>query len=61
VKYDLTLTPNLTSFTFQGEETIDIEVAQPTAQIMLNATELQIQAVQLTLADGSVLSPTKID
>ena len=40
VKYHISLSPNLTTFTFAGEETIEIEVQQPTSQIVLNAAEL---------------------
>jgi puromycin-sensitive aminopeptidase len=51
VKYQVSLSPNLTGFTFAGEETIEIEVHQPTSQIVLNAAELEIQEVYL-LRDG---------
>jgi len=43
VKYHIRLSPNLTAFTFAGEETIEIEISQPTSQIILNAAELEIQ------------------
>src|SRR5918996_892760 len=51
VKYQVSLSPNLTAFTFAGEETIEIEVHQPTSQIVLNAAELEIQEAYL-LRDG---------
>ena len=51
VKYHIRLSPNLTAFTFAGEETIEIEVSQPTSQIVLNAAELEIQEAYL-LRDG---------
>jgi puromycin-sensitive aminopeptidase len=51
VKYRITLSPNLTDFTFAGEETIDIEVSQETSQIVLNAAELEIHEAYL-LRDG---------
>jgi puromycin-sensitive aminopeptidase len=51
VKYRISLSPNLTAFTFAGEETIDIEVTRPTSQIVLNAAELEIQEAHL-LRDG---------
>jgi puromycin-sensitive aminopeptidase len=51
VTYRITLSPNLTAFTFAGEETIDIEVSQPTSQIVLNAAELEIQEAHV-LRDG---------
>src|SRR5919106_3027842 len=54
VKYQVSLSPNLTAFTFAGEETIEIEVSQPTSQIVLNAAELEIQEAYL-LRDGQRL------
>lgn len=47
LKYRITIRPNLKSFTFSGEETIDIEVRKPTSQIVLNAAELEIQEAHL--------------
>src|SRR5918996_4384708 len=46
-KYDMTLAPNLLECTFTGAETIDIEVHQSTAQIILNAAELDIHEAYL--------------
>jgi puromycin-sensitive aminopeptidase len=51
VKYQITLSPNLTDFTFAGEETIEIKVKQPTSHIVFNAAELEIQEAYL-LRDG---------
>jgi puromycin-sensitive aminopeptidase len=42
VAYRISLAPDLTAFTFAGEETIDVEVSQATSQIVLNAAELEI-------------------
>ena len=55
LKYDITLVPDLTAFTFKGEETIELEIASPISSVTLNATELEVQHAQLTLADGTVL------
>ncbi len=41
-KYRLTLQPDLETFTFRGEQTVDIEIVEPTARITLNAAELEI-------------------
>ena len=51
IKYHIRLAPNLTAFTFTNEETIEIEISQPTSQIVLNAAELEIQQAYL-LRDG---------
>lgn len=57
VAYRITLAPDLTAFTFAGEESIDIEVSQATSQIVLNAAELEIQEAYV-LRDGHRL-PTQ--
>ena len=46
-RYRLTLQPDLQTFTFQGTQTVDIEVVNPTARIVLNAAELEISDVVL--------------
>ena len=46
-KYRMTLQPDLGTFTFTGEQTIDIDINVPTARIMLNAAELEISEVTL--------------
>ena len=55
LKYSLTLAPDLDGFTFTGEETVDIQVTEPTDRIAVNAIELQISHVRLTLEDGTPL------
>ena len=42
LKYDLTLTPNLDTFTFAGEESIDLQVSEAVTSIAVNAIELEI-------------------
>ncbi len=51
-KYRLTLQPDLETFTFKGEQTVDIEIVEPTASIALNAMELEIGSATLR-RDGS--------
>ncbi len=46
-KYRMTLQPDIGTFTFKGEQTIDIDIDVPTARIMLNAAELEISEVTL--------------
>jgi puromycin-sensitive aminopeptidase len=46
-KYRLTLQPDLNTFTFKGEQTVDVEIVEPTARIVLNAAELEISGVTL--------------
>ena len=59
VKYRLTLQPDLETFTFKGEQTVDIEIVEPTARIVLNAAELEIGAVALC-RNGSSTAPHSI-
>ena len=58
VKYRLTMEPNLGDFTFRGEETVDIQVLEPTSAISLDCIEIAIQSCRLTLDDGASFSPT---
>ena len=44
-RYDLTLAPDLTSATYTGDETIAVTVHEPTAEVVLNAVDLQIRSV----------------
>jgi puromycin-sensitive aminopeptidase len=58
LKYRITLSPNLTAFTFAGEETVDIEVRQATSRIVLNAAELDIHEAYLLQAGQRVPAQT---
>ena len=44
-RYDLRLTPDLRAFTFAGEERVAVQVHQATAEVVLNALELEIDSV----------------
>ncbi|MEE8517699.1 MAG: hypothetical protein V3S98_01070, partial [Dehalococcoidia bacterium] len=57
-RYSITLTPNLTRFTFEGQESIDLSVLEPTEVVELHSAELDIQSASVTLADGSVIDAT---
>ena len=52
-RYDLTLEPDLSSFKFDGYVSIDIEVSEPTSQIVLNSAEIAIHYARITLGSGS--------
>ena len=43
-RYDIRLTPDLTAFTFSGEEAVSVTVNEATAEITLNALELEIDS-----------------
>ncbi len=53
-RYDLRLTPDLTTFAFDGEETVTVTVTEPVSEIWLNAAELTISEAALTRAGGPV-------
>ncbi len=53
-KYRLKLQPDLETFTFKGEQTVDIDIVVPTARIMLNASELEIVEVALRRDGASI-------
>lgn len=59
-KYRITVAPNLQDFTFWGEETVDLELRQPAAEIVLNAAELEIVEAYL-VRDGKTIRPERIE
>jgi puromycin-sensitive aminopeptidase len=52
-RYEIIIEPNLENATFTGEETISIEVLSPTAEILLNAVELEISECFLVDSKGT--------
>ncbi|MBF6560135.1 MAG: M1 family metallopeptidase [Candidatus Binataceae bacterium] len=56
-RYDLRLTPDLIAFTFDGDETVAIMVHEATAEVVLNALELQIDSA-VAERDGKSISAT---
>jgi hypothetical protein len=46
--YKLTLSPNFEKDNFAGEETVRIRVLKPTAEIVVNAAEIEFQDVTIT-------------
>lgn len=51
--YALKLQPNLTTFTFEGEETISVEVKAGTDKIVLNSAEIKVHSAEYTAAEGA--------
>ena len=45
--YSLHLSPCLTTFTFTGQVTIDLELRQPTNCLLVNAKQLKVETVTL--------------
>ena len=61
LKYTITLAPDLEKFTFEGSETIEIEISNPTYDITLNCIEIDVQSASLTLPDGTPLPSSGIN
>lgn len=55
-RYAIRLTPDLTTWTFGGEEIVTVQVHQPVGTILLNAAELTIDAVSIKDAKGKTLA-----
>ena len=56
-RYALKMQPNMEQFTFTGEESISIEVVEAISQVIMNATELEVQSAALVI--GGVASDAK--
>jgi aminopeptidase N len=54
-RYELKLTPDLTSWTFTGEEKVSVQITEAACDIFLNAAELDLHRVSLKRADGRVV------
>ncbi|HZO82881.1 MAG TPA: M1 family metallopeptidase [Candidatus Binataceae bacterium] len=53
-RYEISLTPDLKAFTFAGEESVAVRVLSPTAEIVLNALELEIDRVSAERGGATV-------
>lgn len=57
-RYQIRLTPDLSAFTFAGEETITLHILEPVKEIVLNAAELKIHTAVLTAQGGKTITGT---
>jgi puromycin-sensitive aminopeptidase len=60
-KYNLTITPNLTDFTFSGNEIIDILTTEPTDRVSINSIDLEIADASVTMENGTSLIAQNIE
>jgi puromycin-sensitive aminopeptidase len=54
-RYEIKLTPDLSAATFAGEEKVLVQVIEPVRQVVVNAAELEFQAVSIKGPDGKVV------
>ena len=54
-RYEIRLTPNMASATFDGEERVTIQVNKPVRELRLNAAELVIQEVSIKAKSGKTI------
>jgi puromycin-sensitive aminopeptidase len=57
-RYELTLEPNLEDSTFDGFESVTVEVAEPVDEVVVNAVELEIDEAWLEGTGGTRLDAT---
>ena len=61
VRYDLTIEPDLATFTFAGTCDTTVEITEAVDQIVFNAIELEIASTTLTYDDGTPVTAIGID
>ena len=54
-RYEIKLTPDLSTATFAGEEKVFVQVLEPVRQVVVNAADLEFQAVSIKGAGGKVV------
>jgi aminopeptidase N/puromycin-sensitive aminopeptidase len=59
--YTLTLTPDLKAATFSGVESIDVNLAEPTNRITLNAAEIDFEGVSVTAGGKQQSASVSLD
>lgn len=50
--YHLTIRPEISTFTFSGNETVHVQVREPTSKIVLNALDIAIQSASFQSASN---------
>ena len=58
--YALTITPHAGRLTFDGKVGIDLEVINPTSELVMNAAELKLTSATLRSAKGGSVLPARI-
>ena len=55
-RYQIRLTPDLTTWTFAGEESVSLQVHESVDKIIVNAAELEFRSVTVRAANGKALA-----
>jgi aminopeptidase N len=58
--YAITVTPHAQQLSFDGEVAIDLNVTEPTRQLVLNAADMKLASATLCTAKGAAALPAKI-
>jgi puromycin-sensitive aminopeptidase len=60
-RYDLRLAPDLAAATFDGSEAIAVEVVEPTAEVVLNALDIEIDEAIAEVGDDRLVATVSLD
>jgi puromycin-sensitive aminopeptidase len=60
-RYDLTLEPDLAAATFAGSEAVAVEVVEPTAEVVLNALDLEIDEAAAEIGAERLVAAVTFD
>jgi puromycin-sensitive aminopeptidase len=60
-RYDLTLEPDLDAATFAGAEAVTVEVVEPTAAVVLNALDLEIDEATAEIGGDRLTAAVAVD
>jgi puromycin-sensitive aminopeptidase len=60
-RYDLTLEPDLAAATFAGTESVEVEVGEPTTEIVLNSIDIEIDEATVDVAGERMVASVALD
>ncbi len=60
-RYDLTLEPDLAAATFAGTESVEVEVGEPTTEIVLNAVDIEIDEATVDAGGERMVASVALD
>ncbi len=60
-RYDLTLEPDLVGATFTGTESVEVEVVEPTSEVVLNAVDIEIDEATADVDGDSLVASVALD